>query len=144
MIRLNAPYIVVVCICAALLSGCQSNVSDQILSSHESQVQLRNYQTKAFDTQDKSSTMRSVISTLQDLGFVLEKADQTLGTITASKFVGNEDFRISVTVREKGNTQMLVRANAQYHAKTVDNPQIYQDFFASLSKSMFLAAHDVG
>ena len=37
----------------------------------------------------------------------------------------------------------LVRANAQYNLKAISNPQPYQDFFTSLSKSMFLDAHEV-
>lgn len=143
MMRQSAPFLLVFCLATLFLSGCQTNMSEQILATGESQVQLRSFQTKAFDTQDKAKTMRSVISTLQDLGFVLQKADQVLGTVTAVKFVRNQEFRMSVTVRERGTTQVLVRANAQYQARNVENPEIYQDFFSSLSKSMFLTAHDV-
>jgi len=38
---------------------------------------------------------------------------------------------------------MLVRANAQYNVQPIDDPKQYQDFFASLEKSLFLAAHEV-
>ena len=125
------------------LAACQNNVADQVLSTRESQVKLRSFQSRAFDTKDKTKVMRTVISTLQDLGFVLEKADETLGSVTGEKFVNNAPFRMSVTIRPKGNDQMLVRANAQYLAKTVEDPLTYQDFFTTLGKSMFLNAHEV-
>lgn len=136
-------HVLIACCAGLFLSGCQSNVSNQVLSSEQSQVQLRSFQTRAYDTADKTKTMRSVISTLQDLGFVLEKADKSLGTVTARKFVHHEEFRMTVTVRPKGETQMLVRANAQYRARTVEQPEIYQDFFVSLNKAMFLTAHEI-
>jgi hypothetical protein len=37
----------------------------------------------------------------------------------------------------------VVRANAQYMDKAVEDPKPYQDFFVSLEKSMFLTAHQV-
>jgi hypothetical protein len=50
---------------------------------------------------------------------------------------------MTVTVRSKGNKQTLVRANATYNLKSVENPEPYQDFFAALEKAMFLTAHQV-
>jgi len=52
-------------------------------------------------------------------------------------------LRITVTVRKKGDNQVLVRANAQYNDKAVDVPKPYQDFFVALEKSLFLKAHEV-
>jgi hypothetical protein len=37
----------------------------------------------------------------------------------------------------------VVRANAQFNVDPIDDPKQYQDFFASLEKSLFLAAHAV-
>jgi len=39
--------------------------------------------------------------------------------------------------------QLLVRANAQYGSKAIEDPKIYQDFFAALEKSIFLTAQQV-
>jgi len=124
------------------LSGCQTNSSSQLLKTNESQVQTRNIQTRSFDTTDKNKTLRTVIATLQDLGFVVDKADEILGSVSATKLDGYQ-LRMMVTVRPRGQTQMLVRANAQYNMIAVDDPEIYQDFFTSLGKSMFLTAHNV-
>jgi len=120
-------------------TGCAST-QQRLLDSESSQVQLRSIQTRAFDTTDKEKTLRTVMSTLQDLGFVLDKADATLGTVSATK-LKNYSLRMTVTVRPRGETQLLVRSNAQYNVQPVTDPEPYQQFFASLEKSMFLTAH---
>lgn len=120
--------------------GCAAN--PQVLETGASQVQLRSFQTRAFDTKDKEKTLRTIIATLQDLGFVVEKADSVLGTVTATK-LNKYALRMTVTVRERGTEQMAVRASAQFNNKPVEEPKLYRDFFTSLEKSMFLTAHQV-
>jgi len=119
--------------------GC-ATTQQRLLDSESSQVQLRSIQTRAFDTTDKEKTLRTVMSTLQDLGFVIDKADATLGTVSATK-LKNYALRMTVTVRPRGETQLLVRANAQYNVQPVTDPEPYQQFFVSLEKAMFLTAH---
>lgn len=86
--------------------------------------------------------LKAVINTLQDLDFVVDKADATLGSVTASKFMGNVVLKMSVTTRTREN-QLLVRANAQYGIQPLTDPERYQDFFNALDKSLFLATHKV-
>jgi len=125
-----------------LLTGCVTDSRKHILSATESQVQLRSFQTRTFDTADRDTTLRTVIATLQDLSFVIDKADEVLGTVSATKLDGYQ-LQMTVTVRPKGDNQMLVRANAQYNLQAVEDPEPYQDFFTSLEKAMFLTAHSV-
>ena len=123
-------------------SGCAST-SNKLLEASESQVQLRSIQTRAFDSTDKKKMLRTIISTLQDLDFVISRADLTLGSVTGSKFVNAAAVKMSVTVRPRGEKQLLVRANAQYGIKAVEDPGPYQDFFNALEKAIFLTAHQV-
>jgi hypothetical protein len=125
-----------------MLVGCQTDSKQQVLAVTKSQVELRSFQTRAFDTIDKEKTLRTVIATLQDLSFVVDKADAILGTVSGTKLDGYQ-LRITVTVRPRGETQMLVRANAQYNITAVEDPEPYQQFFIALEKSMFLTAHQV-
>ena len=124
------------------LTGCAS-LKDRVLDTgDQSQVEKRSYQSRVFDTNDKQKVLRAVIATLQDLGFVIDKADATLGTVSGTK-LDNYSLKMTVSVRPKGKDQMLVRANAQFNITPVEDPKPYQDFFNSLSKSLFLQAHNV-
>lgn len=125
-----------------LLAACQTDSRQQILATDRSQVELRAVQTRAFDTTDKNLTVRNVIATLQDLGFVIDKADEALGTVSGTKLQGYT-MRITVTVRPRGATQMAVRASAQYNLVAVSDAAPYQQFFAALEKAMFLTANEV-
>ena len=124
------------------LTGCAS-LKDRVLDTgDQSQVEKRSYQSRVFDTNDKQKVLRAVIATLQDLGFVIDKADATLGTVSGTK-LDNYSLKMTVSVRPKGKEQMLVRANAQFNITPVEDPKPYQDFFNSLSKSLFLQAQNV-
>ena len=136
------PLALIVVSAALILAGCQTDSKQQVLAVTKSQVELRSFQTRAFDTTDKEKTLRTVMATLQDLSFVLDKADAILGTVSGTKLDGYQ-LRITVTVRPRGETQMLVRANAQYNITAVEDPEPYQQFFIALEKSMFLTAHEV-
>lgn len=124
-----------------LVSGC-ATTKERLLDSDSSQVQLRSIQTRAFDTTDREKTLRTTIATLQDLGFVIDQADLMLGTVTATK-LNKYALRMTASIRPRGETQTLVRANCQYEDQPVLDPEPYQQFFASLEKAMFLAAHQV-
>lgn len=131
-----------VTIAALSVTACQTDSRQQILASSQSAVQLRSFQSRAFDTTDRSRVLRTTISTLQDLGFVIDKADSNLGTVSATK-LNKYALRMTVTVRERGATQTLVRANAQYNQIAVEEAGPYQQFFDALQKAMFLNAQEV-
>ncbi|GJL84907.1 MAG: hypothetical protein DHS20C02_06820 [Micavibrio sp.] len=110
------------------------------METSESQVAIRQIQTRAFDTTNNTKTLRTVIATLQDLGFVIDKADKELGTVSGTKLDGYQ-LRMTVTTRPRGKKQTLVRANATYNVTPVEDPEPYQQFFTALEKAMFLTAH---
>ncbi len=151
---MNFSGILIVAIATLIaLSGCASSGASskkQLLKMDESQVKLRSMQTRAFDTTDKNKMLRTVIATLQDLGYIVNEANEVIGTVSAhttSKYITLKKKKypllITVTVRPRGETQLLVRANAQYKQKAVENPLVYQNFFTVLEKSIFLTTHEV-
>jgi hypothetical protein len=126
---------------ACLLASACASTSDRVLDvGDQTQLQKRAYQSRSFDTTDKDKVLRAIISTLQDLGFVIDRADYTLGVVSATK-LNVYQLKMTVSTRPRGKEQTLVRANAQFNVQPVEDPKPYQDFFASLEKSLFLTAH---
>ena len=122
------------------LAGCAAPTG--VITAGGSQVALRQMQTRDYETPDKRGMLRSVVATLQDLGFVIDKADYELATITATKLQDYE-IRMTVTVRERNGDRLAVRANARFNEKPIEDPKAYQDFFTTLDKATFLTLHDV-
>jgi hypothetical protein len=132
--RRNLGRTLIVALALVLLTGCVTSKS-KIMESG-SQVEIRSYQTKSYDQKSKNLAMRSVMATLQDLGFVIDKADDVIGVVSATKLDGYA-LQMTVTVRDRGS-KVEVRANAQYNLTVIEDPEPYQNFFASLDKSIFL------
>ncbi len=52
----------------------------------------------------------------------------------------NDLTRITVTIRPRGKTQLMVRASVQYNIRAVEDLELYQKFFKTLGQSLFLSA----
>jgi hypothetical protein len=152
MTKLLHPFVVtasrplgpVLAICM-LLSGCVTGAREAIFEPGGA-LAARSYQTRTLETGDANAAMRAVISTLQDLGFVIDRADAALGSVSATK-LERYQVRITVTVRPGAAGRLLVRATADYSepqlgrtAVAIDDPLAYQDFFQALDRSVFFAA----
>lgn len=127
---------------AGLLAACQTDSRQQILASTNSQAAQRAISTRAFDTGDRVAVLQAVIATLQDMGFVLDRVDTTLGTVAATRY-GQQLVRFTVTLRPRGAGQTVVRASGQMGQYELSDPAPFQQFFDALSKSLFLQAHGV-
>lgn len=46
--------------------------------------------------------------------------------------------RFTATVRKRNDTQLIVRANAQFYLRAVEDPTPYQKFFRTLEQALFL------
>jgi hypothetical protein len=127
-------------------AGCASKAPD--ITGSDQQLETRQIQTREYDTLDKAMTLRSVVATLQDLGFTIDNADLAIGTVTAKRVYQHNRYetyvmRMTVTVRERDSERISVRANARMDDRAVDKAETYQDFFNALDKSMFLTLHKV-
>jgi hypothetical protein len=125
-----------------LLAACQVDSRQQILATTNSQAQQRAISTRAYDTADRDRVFRAVIATLQDLGFVIDRADDQLGTISATRF-GAGLTRFTVSVRSGGPNRTLVRASGQLNQHELSDPAPFQRFHEALSQSLFLQANNV-
>jgi len=122
------------------LMGCQWDSRQQILATTNSQVAQRAISTRAFDTGDQGRVFQGVISSLQDLGFVVDRADNVLGTVSATRY-GTQLVRFTVSIRPAGERQTVVRASGQLNQHELSDPAPFQRFFAALSQALFLDAN---
>ena len=125
-----------------LVEGCVApQPSQDLLAPTEAQTKLRSFQTRAFDVADRKVAMRGVIAALQDLGFIIERANEPLGLVTAARFAEPDNLsvvEITVTVRLQSDGRMMVRANAIFNHTPIEDPKVYQNFFATLDRSLFI------
>ncbi len=123
-----------------MLCAC-SSLTSRLLNT-PNQLELRALQERSFDGNDMNAMMRNIIATLQDLDFIIERADAELGTITALK-TSEVNTRLTISVRKQNNNQLLVRTSAQYGNDQVTVAKFYQDFYAALHKAIFVDIHAV-
>ena len=131
------------CLGLCVLVACQAPGPKDVLLSPKGAVEMRAMQSRVFETNDRSKTIRTVIATLQDLGYSIEKVEASAGTVTARKL---HALMVTVSVFPRGKRQTVVRANAVVVLETgssqVDAPQFYQQrVFEPLAKAMFLDAN---
>jgi hypothetical protein len=50
--------------------------------------------------------------------------------------------RATVTVRKRGDSQVVVRANAQFYLRAVRDPEPYRRFFGALEETLLLGGRD--
>ncbi|WP_455241842.1 hypothetical protein [Petrachloros mirabilis] len=127
---------------ASLLQGCVApEPGPELLAPTEAQMKIRSAQTRTFDVKDRQVAMRAVIAALQDLGFIIERANEALGLVTAARFAEPNYYDVlgvTVTVRPQLDDRMMIRANAIYNNKPIEDPKVYQNFFATLERSLFV------
>jgi hypothetical protein len=124
------------------IQGCAApQPSPDLLAPTEAQMKIRSLQTRSFDIKDRQLAMRGVIAALQDLGFIIERANEPLGLVTAARFAEPNFYDVvgvTVTVRSEAEGRMTIRANAIYNNKPIEDPKVYQNFFATLERSLFV------
>ncbi|MCH9634522.1 MAG: hypothetical protein S4CHLAM7_12750 [Chlamydiae bacterium] len=147
-----------------VLSGCSHFTPEP----KRTQLEIRQMQTHVYDIKSFKLVMKAMLNVLQDEGFVVKNIQLNVGFLTATKEVDIESpgvrfwggafatpdrwikmsvIDVTANVSEFGS-RTKVRVNFQM--KKIDNygavvgvyqiqdPQFYQDFFAKVSKSIFI------
>ena len=109
------------------------------MSLTEAQMKMRSFQSRVFDAKDQKKVLRAVVAALMDLGFIIERVNVPLGLVTAGKFAKDGFVEATVTVRPKGSEQTEIRANALFNTRPIEDPKAYQNFFATVQRSLFLS-----
>ena len=135
--------LLLVSVALLIASACASppEPPPNLLGPDEQQGAQRAMQTRSFDVSDRTQAMRGVIAALQDLGFIIERANEPLGLVTAARFAEpswHDVVGVTVTVRPQPGGKMEIRANAIYNNEPISDPKVYQNFFATLERSLFV------
>jgi hypothetical protein len=142
MMKRRAVWGMIVGATVAMLYGCvPPQPGPELLAPTEAQMKIRSAQTRTFDVKDRQVAMRSVIAALQDLGFIIERANDALGLVSAARFAEPNYYDVlgvTVTVRPQADGRVMIRANAIYNNKPIEDPKVYQNFFATLERSLFV------
>ena len=67
------------------LTGCQTPVPVEALAMNSQTLQIRQMQSRRFDTGDEKKILAACAALLQDLGFNIEESSSDLGLVVASK-----------------------------------------------------------
>jgi hypothetical protein len=154
---------------AGLFAGC---MSDNDTPPPPSQLEIRGFQTREYDTADTRLVMKAVLNTLQDMGFIVNSADPNLGLLTASRWNDIQHSKKEIKEARKNETslskslvldctvnisefgkQSRVRANFQQRvldangatmqANPITDVKFYQTFFSQVDKGVFLQQEGV-
>lgn len=136
------------------------------------QLELRGYQTREYDTQDIRLVMKAMVNVLQDMGFIINNADTQLGLLSANKMTDithskkeikraqKKDELLSKTlvldctanvsafgkqsrVRVNFQQRVLGTNGATMSASPITDAAFYQQFFSQVDKGIFLQQEGV-
>jgi hypothetical protein len=127
----------------ALLGGCTGpfetrsslNTQDAV-----SVLQERSPRTRVLFVDQNGVAAKAVVATLQDLGFQVDFSARELNLVTGWRMGGQSVEKVTVTFQRIDKDFVRFRASFSNDGDDVGvKPLLYQNFFTSLSKSVFLA-----
>ena len=160
------------------LSACAGGIPPQALQLSEDSMELRQLQTRSFNTSSEKKLLVAGANVLQDLGYKIDESEMSLGVIVASKdrdateagqvaaailvaamgggsmaIDKNQKIKASLVTKpvKKGETNLRITIQRLVwnsygqisKVQSIEEPEIYQDFFSKLSKSVFLDANQI-
>lgn len=163
---------------AISLVACTQKIPKDALQLTEESFELRQLQTRSFNTSSEKKLLIASAGVLQDLGYNIDESETSLGVIVGSKdrdaveagqvvgailiaaLVGqsmpidkHQKIRASLithpvskkTTKLRVTFQRIVWNTEGHVSKTqsIEDPKIYQEFFSTLSKAVFLEAHKI-
>jgi len=163
-----------------LLAGCQPGIPREALQLTPQSLQMRQLQTRSFDTTDEKAILVSSAGLLQDLGFNIDESEielgyllgtkvrdatsaaQVTGAILVALFGGGvmpidktQKMRASIVTHPSGDSGQSIAVRVTFQRivwntqgkiskrECIENPEVYQEFFAKLSKAVFLEANQI-
>ena len=160
MIRAITFTILPLAIATAPLTGCQTPAPSLGFAAPVSAAQMRQMDSRVFDTNDEILVLNAIVALLQDLGYKVGDTDVKSGLVTAIKGAENitqsygATIRVTVTTTPMaGDGGIKVRTTFQdvvqtrdpryTYARSTIGPETYRQFYDRLSQSLFLEAQEL-
>ena len=163
---------VLLCLLGSSLWSCVNRIPKNALALSPESLKDRQVQTRIFDTNDEEMLVAASAAVLQDSGYTIEESEVPLGVIVASRdrdvtepgavvcafffgvpYAQRQKVFASLVTKPLEENKIAVRITLQHIVWNdrnipvkygqIDDPDIYQEFFAKLSKSIFLVAHEI-
>lgn len=98
-------------------------------------LRQRESQTRKWQAAGEIELLRAVMAAMQDLEFVLDDVESSLGLVIGSRFIAGRRVRLVVLVRPLRPGTHSVRACAYLFGAPLKDPVAYQDFFDALGRA---------
>ena len=155
----------VILICMSSFVACQNTIFKDALTLSPESLKDRRLQTRIFESTDERKLLTASAAVLQDLGYTIAETVEVVLSIaleiisvlalspTSVPYDQTQKILASLVTTPVDNQRIAVRITFHHIVWNSDNnitkneqinePRIYQDFFAKLSKSVFLVAHEI-
>ena len=94
--------LLVLCSCffvQACVSG-PKGPPEGLLALTEAQMKIRSHQTRAFDIESTDKVVRGVVAALQDLGFIIERADEFTRIVSGDNAATRPRMTVALIARK--------------------------------------------
>ncbi|WP_028879778.1 hypothetical protein [Terasakiella pusilla] len=126
------------------------------------QLEIRQLQTRLYDTTDLIAGLKATAAALQDEGFIISNVNETIGIITGQKVYMltqsnkvTENASASVALKDNQISIRLNLASEEFYdgdggwgiprteAHPIYDPAIYEKLFSKVDKSLFLRKENI-
>ncbi len=119
---------------ASVFILCTVGCTPKNITPPKTQLEVRQYQTRNYNSMDTKQVMKAVINALQDEGYIIKNADKELGFITAAKEIDVESsgeafvsrLFLGAAARFKKNSILEASANISEYGKDTKVRMIFQ------------------
>jgi len=154
------------------LITCQPRIPRDALALSPTFFQDKQLQTRIFETNDEKMLLTASAAVLQDSGYTIEESEVSCGLIVSTRdrdvtetgqllcffclgtpYEQKQKIFASLVTRPLNDKRIAVRVTFNHKVwnnqgilvknERINDPEIYQEFFAKLSKSVFLTAHEI-
>ena len=118
-------HIFLLCLLVVPLSACMQTIPKEALQLTQESLELRQLQTRSFETADEKKLLTAGAGVLQDLGFNIDESETKLGVIVGSKDRDATEagqVAAAILIAALGGGAMPIDKNQKIRASLITHP----------------------